>query len=150
MSTLCAHSRLRTAIAAAGVLVFLTFVETRGALAACGDWLDHSARPAVHDATANGKVAGQVDREQQSHQPAVPCPCRGPQCQKMPAGPAPAAPVLPTVELGKFVTRDAAGSHPGDDASRVALLWLSAAEPSSGYPTRIDHPPRVNRAKFGG
>jgi hypothetical protein len=54
------------------------------------------------------------------------------------------------VPFDKFVARASAFSPAGVGESQLARIWQSTAEPLSGYRSRIDHPPRVGPAEFGG
>jgi hypothetical protein len=118
-----------------GALLVVGLVQVRTASASCGDWLDHSKQAAPSPKMANPHTGA-------SHDKTLPCPCRGPLCRQAPVNPSAPAPFVPTLQLSK------------DFASSLAVIFeprcrghelLSGgfAQPRTGFPHRVEHPPRA-------
>jgi hypothetical protein len=123
----------RRIVIGAMLLVAIALLDTRTAIASCGDWLaDHGDSP--------GEAQGSTPS--QTPTPAVPSPCRGPQCRTLPEEPLPTSP-------------DRRLSYQGAEwAALLATILLEeppyslqAGEGSlllpNGLKCRIDRPPRA-------
>jgi hypothetical protein len=113
--------------------------------ASCGDWLEHDpialGRVAVDRSTAGPLSAiGTNLKADDKGMPLVPC--NGPFCRQAP--PLPDAPAAPVAQWSTVEHAVLSGSSTGVSISRPDLLVNNEdARPAKGFPTRIDHPPRV-------
>ena len=135
-------ARLSVLVCFVGMLV----AGESSARASCGDWLAHS------DNSMNGIEAGTTSADQSavalsdksgtSRRIPLTAPCRGPHCSKSPAGPAQPVPLNVSVSVDKL----AVVMH-GDSHEPTARHFRSGQETDahseSGFPARIDHPPRA-------
>jgi hypothetical protein len=118
----------------------LQAVAISGARASCGDWLAHP-----NHAASDGSERAETKRSS-SEKPLSTSPtrraCDGPHCQQAPAQPPPVVPLsisAPCSKVGVFV-RHAAFL---DLRQHFTTCFESDVRAARGFPTRIDHPPRV-------
>jgi hypothetical protein len=142
------HRRFHRLLVFLLCLCALQVVVAMRAHASCGDWLSHSPgdmRPMGSglESWADGHATRLAETESgtANHLPHSK-PCEGPFCRSAPALPLPAAPariVTPTDKLA-VMSSDAERSS-ADNHSYFAVEL--GAHASRGFPTRIEHPPRV-------
>jgi hypothetical protein len=132
--------------AACGLLSLcaLQLITVTPAGATCGDWLAGSGeRMAAHEAPANGAATDSSKVNKGDSTPlSKPKPCNGPYCRSAPFQPVPATPVNITLKPDRLAVFGDA-----DDPSAICAQFHQFGEPDAcavrGFPSRIDHPPRV-------
>jgi len=131
--------RLRSpAIAAIAAFAIVGLLQVRAASAACGDWLDHGTGSSNESATADTEPGSRHDL---SHLSGVPR-CHGPACrqsEERPTRPVPAAPPTSTV---KNAVCGGVTARIDDGPEHAERVPADSAQPSEGFPYRVEHPPR--------
>jgi hypothetical protein len=128
-------------------LVVLQVVGVSRARASCGDWLAH---PGESRMAANDKAVSQQQPAEQSvlkqdrgsKRLPISKPCNGPYCRSAPFHPVPAAPVSISLQSDRL----ALFRHVDVELTPRAQFHFGGqldACASRGFPSRIDHPPRV-------
>lgn len=133
--------RTLAVVPSAGWRALLTLAALVGigsvANASCGDWLaDPGHSMAVADQTPVGISDGQANLVSGR------APCDGPYCRKAPDQPAPPVPLIISIQTEKLgISAPSAASI--SEVRRFGVLRESNAHPATGYPLRVEHPPRV-------